>query len=210
MSSAGHTSLEQIKILYEDSLTDIKDLTARLEKVSLLVLESGRLAGLESKRVNVVQHVSSDAAAADRQKTFVWAAGSLAVFGMALLGAGMALGSRVGLGVGFLAAISLGIGLVGGMVLCQVLIAGEQVLPFSLGKDKEIQSKSVNDFAWTPATFMRAAQAVKPGLESRVAVACKHVLLDNKSISNAAKMEKVFPNAVERALRQFHELEGKC
>lgn len=209
MNRSGHTAEEQIKILYEDSLKDIRELTTRLETVGDLVAEANRVAVIESKRVVTAQLVSSDEATSDRQKTFVWAAGSMTIFGMALLGAGMALGSRVGLGVGFLAAISLGIGLVGGMVLCQVLIAGGQVLPFSFGKDKESQIKSVNDFAWTPATFLRAAQAVKPGLESRVAAACKHVLLDNKSVSTAAKMEKVFPNAVERALQQFQELEVK-
>lgn len=34
MSGAGYTSLDQIKILYEDSLRDIRELTGRLEKIS--------------------------------------------------------------------------------------------------------------------------------------------------------------------------------
>lgn len=150
----------------------------------------------------IAQRIAGNTAAAERQKSFTWAAGSMTVFGIALFGAGMALGSQVGLGVGFLAAIALGVGLVSGLVLCQVLIAGGQVLPINRGTEK-------SDFIWTPSTWLRAVQEIRPALEPKVAAASKHVLLDNKSVSNAAKMEKVFPNSVERALRQFRELEGK-
>lgn len=152
----------------------------------------------------IAQRIAGNTAAAERQKSFTWAAGSMTVFGMALFGAGMALGSRAGLWVGFLAAIALGVGLVSGLVLCRVLIASGQVTEAFIGKD------AVGKVAWTPTTFFSTAQAIKPGLEARVAIACRHVLLDNKSVAYAAKMEKVFPNAVERALRQFRELEGKC
>lgn len=143
---------------------------------------------------------------------YVLPAGKLAAICIPLFVAGLLLGARDGIGWGFLAALTLGlgVGLVGGLLLYQGLISGGQVLPFSLGKGKEIQIKRVNDDAWTPTTFFRAAESMKPPLEARVAIACKHVLLDNMSVSNAAKLEKVFPQFVERALRQFRELEGKC
>lgn len=148
----------------------------------------------------IAQRIAGNTAAVERQRSFTWAAGSMTVFGMALFGAGMALDSRAGLGVGFLAAIALGVGLVSGLVLCQVLIASGQVLPIRAEK---------SDFIWTPSTWLRAAQEIRPALEPKVAAASKHVLLGNKSVSNAAKMEKVFPAKVKIALQQFRELEEK-
>lgn len=203
MGDPGYTSTEKIKILYEDSLKDIRELTERLEAVSALVSESNRVADQDSRRVGVAQRVSSDVAAAERQKTFVWAAGSLAVLSMFIFGAGMAVGSQNGMGWGFLAALALGIGFIGGLVALQLLYAGGQVAEAFTGKD------DVGKFAWTPTTFIRAAEAIKPVLEARVAIACKHVLLDNKTVANAAKMEKILPKSVKMALLQFSKLEGK-
>lgn len=204
MSDSGYTATEKTKILYEESLKDIRELTQRLEAVSVVVMKANRMADLQGERSRAAQRISSDVTAAQRHKSFVWAAGSMTVFGMTLFGAGMALGS-VGFGVGFLAAIALGIGLVTGLVLCQVLVAGEQVALIHREENKTIQSKEVTEFVWTKDLFFRATQEVWPTIKihSKEFTACHNVLFNNKSVSDAAKNEKMLPAAVERLLAKL-------
>lgn len=61
MGSSGHSETEKIKILYEDSLKDIRNLTTRLEEVALKV---------QSSSVSI-DKVADDSAATERHTAFV-------------------------------------------------------------------------------------------------------------------------------------------
>lgn len=165
------------------------------------------LASMSSELIRVVKQNSGDSNAVERQKTLVWAIGSLTVLSMFMFGTGMALGSQVGLGAGFLAAFALGIGLVGGMVLCQTLIAGDQVLPVGLVRATASERKSVSDFVWTPEKIMLAGQEMK--IDARTLVACKNVLINKEDSIVAARKENLFPAQAERALIKLKEWKEK-
>lgn len=73
--------------------------------------------------------VALESAAAERQKSFVWAAGSMTIFGAAMYAAGLVLGSQSagGMGWGYLTAISMAIGIASGLLLFQILSIGERL-----------------------------------------------------------------------------------
>lgn len=82
MGSSGHSETEKIKILYEDSLKDIRNLTTRLEEVALKVQSS-------SVKIN---EVADDSAATERHTAFVkavaFAAGGVLFCGILFGGGG--------------------------------------------------------------------------------------------------------------------------
>lgn len=149
----------------------------------------------------IAQQIAGNTAAAERHKSFVWAAGSLTLLSMVMFVAGMALGSNNGMGWGFLSVLALGIGFLGGLVALKLLYAGGQVSQVSIVKDKE--SNSFNDEQWTETRRIRATKAL--GLEPRVAAACRQVLRGNKSVEDAARIENLLPQNVQKALLQFQQ-----
>lgn len=135
---------------------------------------------------------------------FVLTVGKLAALGLPLFVAGLVLGGREGIGLGFVTALTLGlgVGLVGGLLFYQGLIAREQVLPAAFAK-ATVESKSDSDFVWTPEKIMRAGEKMK--INSRVLDACKNVLINNESTLVAARKEKIYPNRVEMAIIKLNE-----
>lgn len=205
MGDSGYTSTEKTKILYEESLKDIRELTGRLEAVSSQVLEANRMADADSERVGAAQHVASDVAAAERQKTLVWAIGSLTVLSMFMFGTGMALGSQVGLGAGFLAAIALGIGLVGGMVLCQTLIAGDQVKVKEKTTGIKAVVKAESESRWTEAELMKVALNTRETANTRVLNACRDVLVNGNDMFASAQKAQLGHQQIKNAVERLQE-----
>lgn len=189
---------------------EIQVLTRQIEEqqeksaeVVEMLLEAARLASEGRAHTAVYQRISSDSATSERQKTFVWAAGSLTMLSMFMFGAGMALGAKAGLGAVLLAAMSSGFGLIAGLVLFQVLVAGQQVSTGEVKAQKN-QNSSVNDDKWTETKILQAARAI--GLEPKITAACQHVLLGTYTTAfQAAVREKVNPIHVKNALMKCEE-----
>ena len=138
---------------------------------------------------------------------FVLTAGKLATLCIPVFVAGLLLGSREGIGLGFLSALTLGlgVGLVGGLMFYQGLIARAQVLPATFTK---ATVESISDFVWTPEKIMLAGQEMK--IDARTLVVCKNVLINKEDSIVAARKENLFPAKAERALikhmQRFNDL----
>lgn len=171
------------------------------------------LAEMSGELIRVVKQNSGDANAAERQKTFAWAAGSLVGLSMFMFGAGMALGSQNGMGWGFLTVLALGVGFIGGLVALQLLVAGGQV---SLNQKIENQATQPEqttqatrvgpaNSSWTMDEFNQGMKSVLPKTNDKLAEACRYVLIRKMDIDEAASNVKIFPRMVRDAVYKLQE-----
>lgn len=167
------------------------------------------LASMSSELIRVVKQNSGDSNAVERQKTLVWAIGSLTVLSMFMFGTGMALGSQVGLGVGLLAAFALGIGLVGGMVLCQTLIAGEQVNVKAKTIGNKAGFKAESENKWTEAGLMKAALNTMETKDPHVLAACRDVLVNGTDMFPAAQKAKIGYQDLKSAIENLQKKDAE-
>lgn len=126
---------------------------------------------------------------------YVLTAGKLAALCIPVFIAGLLLGAREGLGVGFMAILTLGlgVGLVGGLLFSQKLITWDQIF-----RKATVESKNIMDYVWTSEDVTRAGLEMK--VSPRALTACKSILIDKESSTVAARKEHLFPAQVEREL----------
>lgn len=129
----GHTAEEKLKILYEDSLMEIRELTSRLESIKLAVIALPGAADKEMKRAGaetisilatevakIAHRISDDSAVAERHKAFYWAAGLISCSSTIFFSAGAYLASR-DFSLILVAGSSSLIGIVGGVFMLVAL-----------------------------------------------------------------------------------------
>jgi hypothetical protein len=146
--------------------------------------------------------------AAERQKTFAWAAGSLVGLSMFMFGAGMALGSQNGMGWGFLTVLALGVGFIGGLVALQLLVAGGQLSTGSKSAKSDSASGG-SDSAWTLADFLQAMKETKATDNHKVVQACQYVLVRKMGISEASEKERVPRAMVQKSILKLQNWKKK-
>ena len=151
----GHTAEEKIKILYEDSLLEIRELTSRLESIKLAVIALPGAADKEMKRAGaetisilaaevakIAHRISDDSAVAERHKAFYLAAGLLSFSSTVFFSAGIFLYSQSFSWV-MLGGASLLIGIAGGMLLLVALNGIDK-------KIEEVKSSTAGGYSlWT-------------------------------------------------------------
>lgn len=153
----GHTAEEKIKILYEDSLAEIRELTGRIElaKAAILSLPAAAdkemkragaetIAGLAAEVAKIAHRISDDSAIAERHKAFYLAAGLLSFSSTVFFAAGI-----------FVAAQKLSWVLLGGVSLLIGIVGGMSLLIFLNGIDKKMeegQSRSKEPTAPIPTS----------------------------------------------------------
>lgn len=201
----GHTSEEKIKILYEDSLADIRALTDKIESAAVKVAEVANSVGekkalLTRSEKSLTEQIEKIKSAVDKTKTNSTTASStsLQTVVIAVMAFGAGFGSQQ---LSVLAVVSVGI--IVGILTCQSA--------FLFYKDSGLRQKLENPVKthdlWTEAVFKRAAEGIK--LSTRTLAGCREILVEDASVGGAATRYQVLPKQILDGLRELRESELK-
>lgn len=212
--SMGHTAEEKIKILYEDSLLEIRELTSRLESIKAAVIALPGAADKEMKRAGaetisilaaevakIAHRISDDAAVAERHKAFYLAAGLLSLSSTVFFGAGIFLGTLNFTWV-MLGGVSLLLGIAGGMSLLVALNGIDK-------KKEAVKSSTAASHTlehldppptWSQDEFKQFSSKLDEKFSERTLHAAKEVLVFGKEALEASLDNKLMPGQLGRVL----------
>lgn len=216
----GHSAEEKIKILYEDSLADIRDLTGRMETMTAAVMAAaekvnneksilhGQIVGLENNMsaaiINqthtLLQPVLASIEAAARrhlvQNTF-----PIIVVAVASFVAGF--GSHNLPAVG-----SVSVGMIVGFLASQVSFLFQKNDDDRRKLESPPSKAAAAAFVWTETDFQRAASQTK--LSKRTLRACRDVLIEYGTIGTASVRHGVLPPQIHRGLSILRQAESRA
>lgn len=223
----GHSAEEKIKILYEDSLREIREITNRIEAVATAITATGTeskqvdLAIRNATRETLSEHkealgAQSNLIAQQTRKDLLGLLGQATARmadNMAAHGRQQSLVQAVG-GITLLSAViyvtaylqgggGLGMALMAGVTLLVGMAAGGMMcysfFPRAVYIDAE--STMASDGLWSDAQFKQAA--VKADLSNRTLSACHDVLVLGKSTKDAAQKNSIDAAQVSRGVRKL-------
>ena len=148
--------------------------------------------------------VALESAAAERQKSFVWAAGSMTIFGAAMYAAGLVLGSQSagGMGWGYLTAISMAIGIASGLLLFQILSIGERLeIKTENGAIKKSSHLPHSNKKWTEQEIRKTAKSIE--MYDPVTNACVPVMTGAMTLVEAAEKYGFQPKNLQEFINRI-------
>lgn len=223
----GHSAEEKIKILYEDSLREIRELTNRIEAVttSIAASEAARkqvdLAIRNAANETLIEHketlnAQSNLVAQQTRKDLLSLLGQATARiadNMAAHGRQQSLVQAVG-GIALLSVCiymtaylqgggGLGMALLAGMTLLVGMAVGGMMCYSFFPRAVYIAAESTmaSDGLWSDAQFKQAA--VKADLSNRTLSACHDVLVLGKSTKDAAQKNSIDAAQVSRGVRKL-------